>query len=331
MAIGVSVALCTFNGARFVPEQLGSILGQDRAPSELVVCDDGSTDDTLTVVQDALEEYRRGAGGSRAALTVLEGVVPLGVTRNFERAVLATSEPVIALSDQDDVWHAGRLERMLARFEEDDRLDLLHTDARLVDEVGRPLGATLFESLEVSETELALEERGQAFDVFLRRNLVTGATTVFRRRILDAAVPFPENWVHDEWLAIIAAAAGRVKVLREPTIDYRQHTGNQIGVQDPTLRYKIRRVLEARGDRNSVLAARFAVLADRLEALGPTVAPGYAAAARAKADFESARAALPARRLLRLGGVFALARRGLYGRFASRGRADIIRDLLQPA
>ncbi len=137
--------------------------------------------------------------------------------------------------------------------------------------------------------------------------------------------------MHDEWLAVIAAATGRVGVVREATIDYRQHGRNQIGVTEPTLRYKVSRVLEPRGDRNTKLARRFAVLADRLGALGDAVPASYVSAARKKADFEAKRAAMAPNRLRRVGAVLGLARRGLYGRFASRGRSDIIRDLLQPA
>ena len=82
---------------------------------------------------------------------------------------------------------------------------------------------------------------GRAFDVFLRRNLVTGATTVLRRSLLAHAAPFPVEWLHDEWLAIIAAAIGRVDVLEDELIDYRQHESNQIGAQRDTFVRKVRR------------------------------------------------------------------------------------------
>jgi hypothetical protein len=270
------------------------------------------------------------ARGVSPDIVVLAGTSPSGVTANFERAVAKTTRPLIALSDQDDVWHADRLGTLASRFD-DASLTFLHTDARLVGEDGAPLGPTLFESLELTDHELQLEEEGRAFEALLRRNLATGATVVFRRELVARARPFPSEWVHDEWLAVIAAATGRVGVVRETTIDYRQHGRNQIGVTDPTLRHKVRRVLEPRGDRNVKLARQFGVLADRLEALGDSVPAEYVSAARQKAAFEANRAAMARNRLLRIGAVIGLARRGLYGRFASRGRADIIRDLLQPA
>lgn len=328
MTAEISVALCTYNGADYVEEQVASILDQDRAPDELVVSDDGSSDGTLQVVAATVEAAA--SRGVRPEVVVLAGTSPSGVTANFERAVAKTTRPLIALSDQDDIWHPDRLGSLAARFE-DPSLTFVHTDARLVDDAGRPLGPTLFESLELSEQELRLEEEGRAFEALLRRNLATGATVVFRRELLDRARPFPPEWVHDEWLAVVAAATGRVGVVRETTIDYRQHGRNQIGVTDPTLGYKVRRVLEPRGDRNTRLAKQFGVLADRLEALGDAVPPAYASAARQKAGFEATRAAMAPSRIRRIGTVIGLARRGLYARFASRGRADIIRDLLQPA
>lgn len=320
----VGVALCTYNGSRYIEVQLASILQQQPAPESLVVADDASTDDTL-------DRVARATASSAAAVTVLAGEAPLGVTANFERAVSAVSQDLVALSDQDDRWHEGRLDSLRELFARDDGLTLVHTDADLVDGDGRPLGRTLFESLEVTPQEFAAEESGRAFDVFLRRNLATGATMVFRRSLLDDALPFPREWVHDEWLAAIAAATGRVAVVRAATIDYRQHGANQIGVRAPTLRRKVGRVLEPRGNRNRLLALRFSILATRLTALGDRVAGDDLERARAKAEFERVRAGWPGNRLLRLVPVLRLASTGAYRRYASRGRADIVRDLVQPA
>src|SRR4030095_7340214 len=108
-----------------------------------------------------------------------------------------------------------------APFEARPELLLLHSDASLVDAELAPLGNTLFHALEVQRAELEAIAQGRAFDVFLRRNLVTGATTVFRRSLLDAALPFSDAWVHDEWLAAIAAATACVGGAPEPAIDYR--------------------------------------------------------------------------------------------------------------
>jgi len=319
----VSVALCTRNGATYLAEQLGSIFAQTVTVTELVLSDDDSGDGTVALAREL-------ADAAGIPLTVLENWPPLGVTRNFEQAVRHATGDIVALADQDDVWHADKLERALAVFDDPAAL-LVHTDARLIGPTGDPLGATLFEHLEVSDDELWLEESGRGFDAVLRRNLATGATVVFRRSLLERALPFPETWVHDEWLAAVAAAYGGLRVLREPTVDYRQHGANEIGVAAPTLRRKIARVVgEPRGERNRVLAAKFTELAARLGDIDG-LAPELVAAANDKAALERVRARMPRTRVLRVASVTRLAASGAYARFASRGRLDILRDLLQRA
>jgi glycosyltransferase involved in cell wall biosynthesis len=320
----VSVALCTYNGERFLAQQLASILNQTAAPVEIVVADDGSTDGTLQIAQAAAAE------STTTAVIVLAPSARLGVTKNFERAISATSAPIVALSDQDDVWLDGKLEAMKRGFD-DEGVVLVHTDARLVDEDGHPLALSLFEALEISADQLDREQSEDGYRMLLRRNLTTGATMAFRRELLDIASPFPVDWVHDEWLAMIAAATARIRVLPERLIDYRQHGSNAIGVARPTLSHKMRRVTGSSRERNRMLAGKFTTLSDRLAELGSAVRPGAVEATRAKAEFEAARAAYPANRVLRVLPVLRMYRSGRYQRFASRGKWDIVRDILQRA
>ncbi|MFV0672991.1 glycosyltransferase family 2 protein [Variovorax sp. tm] len=325
MPLQVSVALCTRNGARYLPEQLRSICAQEPLPQEIVVSDDGSTDDTLAVVRETLAQC---GVADRIALRVFSNSPPLGVTRNFEQAVRACSHDLIALCDQDDVWHPGRLARMVAQFEARPDLLLLHTDARLVDGDLKPLGSTLFHALEVQPAELEAIARGEAFGVLLRRNLVTGATTMFRRTLLDAALPFSPEWVHDEWLAAVAAATGRMDVLPEPTIDYRQHGNNQIGARRLTLSEKVAKAFVERGDKHVARLRRAEALLKRLQQLGDRVRPGCLDAQRAKVAHQRFRAGLPAARPLRLLPILLEAARGRYARFG-RGKQAIVQDVLE--
>jgi glycosyltransferase involved in cell wall biosynthesis len=317
----VSVALCTFNGGRFIADQLESILAQEDV-LEVIVSDDGSMDDTLAQVRAVADRLE---GGPQIRL--IDGPRS-GVAANFEHAVRACRGEFVALSDQDDVWLPDRLAAQLAQLERTRGAALLFADAELIDAAGHPLGATLFERLEVGPELLADVASPLGFDRLLRRNIVTGATVLFRRELLDQALPFPREWVHDEWLAIVAAATAGVTVLNRPVTAYRQHGANEIGVAEPTIGHKIRRVLQPRGDRNRSLAARSAVLTRRLEALG--VGGDTLAAARAKQAFERFRAHLPANRFRRIVPVLTRAASGEYGRYASQGRMDVVRDLLQP-
>lgn len=329
----VGVALCTYNGERFLKEQLETIDQQTFPVDSIVIADDGSSDATKTIVSEFSHRARTLPQWIEANREASGQVNSLGVSRNFERSMRALVEEnieIVALSDQDDRWHIDKLESV-SQFFREQKVLLVHTDADLVDAAGSPWGSTLFQYLEMTPAERASEESGHAFDALLRRNLVTGATVVFRRELLEHALPIPDQWLHDEWLGIIAAALDGVAVLNKPTIDYRQHGTNEIGVQKPTLLHKISAVMAARGDKNRVLSQRFSVLANRLELLTPRVPAEYIRAAREKADFELDRSRLPKARVLRLIPVFRLAFAGKYGRYASRGRADIVRDLIQPA
>jgi glycosyltransferase involved in cell wall biosynthesis len=325
MTPDISVALCTRNGARYLPAQIRSICTQEPLPREIIVSDDGSSDDTLAVVRDTIALC---GVADRIALRVFSNTPPLGVTRNFEQAVRACSHELIVLCDQDDVWHPGRLARMAAQFEARPDLLLLHTDARLVDAELQSLGSTLFHALEVQPAELEAISRGDAFSVLLRRNLVTGASTMFRRTLLDAALPFAPEWVHDEWLAAIAAATGRMDVLPEPTIDYRQHASNQIGARRLTLSEKIAKAFAERGDKHVARLHRADALLQRLLQLGDRVPAAWLEAQRAKVAHQRFRAGLPKARPLRVVPILAEAARGRYARFGRGGHA-IAQDLLE--
>lgn len=321
----ISVAMATFNGALYVEEQVASILRGARVPDEIVIADDASTDETLTLARRAFRDNST----SGTTLRVLEGAQALGVAANFERAILSCEGDLIALSDQDDIWHEDRLAAAIPSFEKNAGLALQHSDARLVDSAGEPLGVSLLEALTVSPGERRALRDGNAFPAYIRRNLATGATVLMRRDLARLATPFPAGWVHDEWLAIVAAAAGSIELIESQLIDYRQHSDNQIGVKPPTLGYRVSRMLEPRNDRFERLAQRSRVLADRLRQLA--VPPEVLALAEDKARFEARRARLPRARALRVPIVLGEWRAGSYRRLSSQGNLDVVRDLLQPA
>lgn len=326
-ALAVSVALCSRNGARFLPAQVQSICTQDFLPRQIVLSDDGSTDGSVAVVRDTMAQC--GVAQS-IELTVFENTAPLGVTRNFEQAVRACRHELIALCDHDDVWHPGRLARMVAPFEARPELLLLHSDARLVDAQLAPLGMTLFQALEVKPAELAAVAQGRAFNVLLRRNLVTGATTVLRRALLETALPFPQEWVHDEWLGVVAAAIGRVDVLAQPLIDYRQHGNNQIGARRLSLSEKITKAFVPRGTKHVDRLRRAQALLERLQSLEQLVPEAYVRTQREKVAHQRFRAELPAWRPARVLPVLWEAAHGRYSRFG-RGGYAIAQDLLERA
>ncbi|TFD29412.1 glycosyltransferase family 2 protein [Cryobacterium cryoconiti] len=325
----VSVALCTYNGLAFIEEQLQSILGQTAPADEIVVSDDGSTDGTPAAVDRIVAAWQHEHPGQPVTLRVLRNPAPLGVTANFEQALAACTGELIALSDQDDVWPPERLSLLTAEFRVRPGLQLLHTDARLVDEIGRPTGRTLLATLGVSAAEQAAEHEGHAFDLLLRRNIVTGATAMLRRGLVAQARPFPAAWVHDEWLAMVAAATGEVDLLARPLLDYRQHAGNQIGASSLDAAGKLGRLRAPRTARNARLLARAQALQARAAQLQPAPSADALALIDAKAAHERRRSTLPALRAARVASVFAGWRAGDYRRFGL-GLQDVLRDLVQP-
>lgn len=324
----ISVALCTHNGERHVGQQLASILRQRPAPVEVVVGDDASTDDTVVAVERAFSEALAADPSLPTELRLIRRESALGVTANFAATLAECTGDLIALSDQDDEWAPGKLVALAAQFASDPDLLLVHSDARLVDDAGRALGLTLLDALEATPAERSSLAAGNALPVLVRRNLVTGATVMLRRTLLSSAQPFPDDWVHDEWLAAIASSVGRVRLVPEPLIDYRQHGANLIGARRPTMRDRWSRLREPRTERARRLADRAARWSARARELDVTAS--VQSILDAKAAHEASRSRLPRFPLWRVPAIVAGAIGGRYGRY-SRGAIDVVRDLVQPA
>ncbi len=229
-----AVVLCTYNGERFLPAQLESLRVQTQQPATYVLSDDASSDNTWAL----LEAFAADRSSAGCEVILHRNETNIGYVRHFEQALQRSDAELLFLCDQDDVWHPRKIERMASVFAARPALRVLHGDARLVDGEGQPSGRRLFEVLEVSASEMEAMHSGRAFDVLLRRNIVTGAAMAMRRSLLSSALPVGDGWAHDEWFAILGAMQGEVDTLDEVVIDYRQHGGNQIGVSQRTLLQK---------------------------------------------------------------------------------------------
>jgi glycosyltransferase involved in cell wall biosynthesis len=325
----ISVAICTHNGARFLVEQIASILAQTHLPSEIVLSDDASTDESVQIARDVVAQFNSTRATSPVDLIILRNTVSLGVTKNFESALSACTFDLVAISDQDDVWMPDRLERASVVFENRSSLLLLHGDAELIDEGGMDLETTLFGALEVSREVKEAIHAGHGFEILLRRNVVTGATSMIRRDLLHLAKPFPDSWLHDEWLAVIAAAYDGLDLVDERLIRYRQHRENVVGARRLRLIDKFRRLIEPGAERNRRLLARSLSLADRLSSAGGKIAASRVDSVTRKHEHEVIRSHLSPHRLARMLPVMRGLAAGRYAEFG-RGTADAARDLLQP-
>lgn len=234
----ISVALCTYNGERFIAQQIESILAQSMPVDEIVLGDDASSDNTVQIVEERV-------AGTNIDLMVRRHNPGLGVRSNFADAISATTGDVIILCDQDDVWHQDKVEKLVETL--DDK-ELVHSDARLVDAEGNPKGSALLEELNVSAWEKRNLVDGDALAVLLKRNLVTGATAAVKGEFARSIMPVPDGWIHDEWLGFIAAFDCQLVLLPEALTDYRQHENNQIGAKKEPLFVQIKRKISADSD-----------------------------------------------------------------------------------
>ena len=323
----IGVAIITYNGLKFLPEQLDSILAQSRQVDHIVVSDDRSTDGTWEFLQ-------RWSQSAPVRVTLIRNDEQLGLGANFEQSVAAVEADIIFTSDQDDVWVPDRVARLAQVFEQQPAVMLVHTDATLVDAQGADLGTTLLGELQLSSAERAAIHAGNAFQVYCRRNVVTGATVAIRRGLLDMARPFPRTVYHDAWLARLAAAAGEVRLLETPTIHYRQHGNNLVGVKKLSAWMKFRHVIwQLRGPAELSLTisknhASHQALYERLLA-HPGISPQALAFASQSTNFYSGRAGLPQQAIRRLGTVLKHILAGQYGKFSYAPRTDMIRDILK--
>lgn len=320
--LSTAVVMCTYNGARFVAEQLSTVLAQSQPPDHLIIVDDGSTDATWRILQE--ECAATVPAGVR--LTLRRNESNQGYVANFDYALSLADEDLLFLCDQDDLWSPNKIERMSREFESRPYLDMLHTDARLVDAEGRWLGYGLFEALEITREELGLLHAGDGFEVVLRRSVVTGATAAVRREAARAASPFPKYWVHDEWLAFVCAMTGKIDCLEEPLIDYRQHTANQIGVRRRRLGDRFRSK-DSRRELMRRIERRLEAAVHHVAVGQMRVAPEYEAALQDRLLHARVRARLPSEWGARLQVVLREAMRGGYYRF-SFGARSMIADLL---
>jgi glycosyltransferase involved in cell wall biosynthesis len=220
----ISIAMCTYNGARFLSEQLTSIMAQSRPPDEMIICDDGSTDETLPLL-------RQFAENAAFSVRIIENQIRLGSTANFSKAVDLSTKDIVVLSDQDDIWKCDKLEIIENTFSNDPKLACLFTNAELIDQSGTLLPETLWQKLKFSKKRKARFRNGGSFDLLSKGNFITGATMAFRSSWKPLLLPVPEGWVHDYWITLLLSAASKLDFIDQSLIQYRCHPQQQLGLR----------------------------------------------------------------------------------------------------
>ncbi len=203
----VSIALCTYNGEKYLKEQLDSLLLQTYSPIEIIIVDDHSTDGTVGL----LERYRT----ENQNIKVLLNQQNIGFNKNFERAISYAKGDFIAICDQDDIWKTNKIERLIANIGTN---QAVFSNSELIDSSGNPLGKKLLEGFILQ------------FDYYgiLLENFVTGHTMMIHRTLVDKIFPIPEEGFYDWWIGFVAMYHNRLTYIDECLSKYRIHSDSVI-------------------------------------------------------------------------------------------------------
>ena len=221
--LSIAIALATYNGERYIDEQLESISRQTRVPDELIISDDASDDTTVEIIKNF---------SNNVSFPVRLDINQerLGSTRNFEKAIRACNSDIIFLCDQDDVWYPEKIDRIEECFMNNTEAGAVFTDADIVNQDLHIFGPQLWKKVRFNSRERAQVESRDAFTVLLKHSVVTGATMAFRSKYRDLVLPIPEIWVHDAWIALLVSASSYLIAIPTPMVAYRQHSSNQLGL-----------------------------------------------------------------------------------------------------
>ena len=217
----IGIVMASYNSENFIREQLDSILLGNYKNIRIYVRDDGSTDNTISIVKEYIEKYP-------LQVELIQNEKNMGVVRNFLLGVIEAKEDYIMFSDHDDVWLPYKIEKTLSEMKkaEQKKKDLpiaVFTDALIVDENLKSLGMGFYERSHFDLQQMSLS-------YMLMENKLIGCTIMINKPFKNKIQVLPKNArVHDWWIALIASAFGKIVFINEQTMLYRQHSSNVIG------------------------------------------------------------------------------------------------------
>jgi glycosyltransferase involved in cell wall biosynthesis len=237
----IEILLATYNGGKYLEEQIHSILNQTYQNWNLLIRDDGSKDNTVEIVQKYVNLY------PDKIKLIMDGEKNLGPCGNFSRLLSHATANYIMFCDQDDVWKEDKvqisLENMinLENTAGRDTPLLVHTDLEVVDKELHTIASSMFQYQNLNSEFSSLNQ-------LLVQNNVTGCTVMINKKLSEMAQPIPKGVVmHDWWLALVAASFGEIGFINQSTIKYRQHGNNDVGAKGYSMEYFFNRV---RGIKN---------------------------------------------------------------------------------
>jgi len=222
----ISVALCTYNGEKFILPQLESIAQQTIIPDEVVICDDRSTDKTIELIGNF-------AVTAPYDLQLHKNETNVGSTKNFEKALLLCKGDIIFLCDQDDIWLPHKVEHVKKFFENNPEKKVVFTDAFMVDD-NHVVQHYLWDKIGFNKSSQKQWNKGYAFKYLVENNnCATGATMAIKKEILPGVLPFDSmnHWLHDGIIALKTSINDQIGFIQDKLINYRQHSSQQMGVR----------------------------------------------------------------------------------------------------
>ncbi len=325
----LSVALCTYNGERYLPEQLASIVNQTLLPNEIVVVDDCSSDGSVALV-------RQWAASVPFTVHIHQNTSNLGSTKSFEKAMSLCTGDVIVLSDQDDAWRNDRLAQTANWFVANPAMDAVFCDADLIDEHSKPLGQRIWELVQFGPENQQKWQQGGGHELLFSGYIVTGATMALRRSVLPALLPFPTHvqyLIHDAWISVVLALKGTIGFMNDPLVCYRQHSNQQVGFKADRAKVTLKdRLNRNRDERMAPIlqkATRYRQLYDLLSKR-PDSNPQRLIRLRRMADHLDRRVHLSSARLSRIPLIMNELLKGNYQLFPGHWWKTALGDLLEP-
>ncbi|MFF5381956.1 glycosyltransferase family 2 protein [Pedobacter suwonensis] len=204
----VSIAVCTYNGAQYIGQQIESIINQTYKNIEIIIIDDCSTDGTFELLSSITKDA--------VNVRLEQNQENLGFTKNFEKAISYCKGEFIAISDQDDIWSLNKIEILLKNIGSH---GLIFHDSLLVDEYGEHIN-----NLKLSDMNKVY--KGDSNLYFLLNNCIPGHACMFKKDIISYAMPFDKRFFHDWWIAFVAASVSSITYIPDTLVKYRQHSNN---------------------------------------------------------------------------------------------------------
>lgn len=239
----ISVVMATYNGEKYISDQLNSIAGQSIRPDELIITDDGSTDNTLLLVQ----KFAR--SNPCIKVRVVEGPRK-GVSNNFLHGLSFASGDYVFLSDQDDIWLPSKIEKSIGAVTE--AMEASSSEVALAITAATVVDANLHKLCDIHTDYPYKDDAGYLAGFLLSLKTAQGCSMCLSAGLVDligslnydsSAMP-----MYDRWIGIVAASCGEIRALSEPQILYRQHDENVVGASKPSLLKRIYNVLLKKAD-----------------------------------------------------------------------------------